>query len=136
MGWELIIKACIILTKLVNILIIYAHHPRDASSLSGHSIHCLYEDRQGILWVGMEDSGLDQFNIGTETFTHYRYQAQEPGSLSSDRVHCIVEDEAGILWVGTGNGFKPFLTKQTKSFKYYGPTYGYACCHRLWHSSA
>ena len=71
----------------------FSHDPQNPGSLSGISVHALFKDRDGALWVGC-DQFLNRFNAVTETFTRF------PISRASH----ISQDAAGILWLATPNG--------------------------------
>jgi ligand-binding sensor domain-containing protein/nitrate/nitrite-specific signal transduction histidine kinase len=85
--------------------------PLEASglqSLSSERVMAVYEDRQGILWVGMFDGGLNRLDRSAGTVTVYRHDPADPDSLSSDTVREIYEDRSGTLWVGTERGLNQF----------------------------
>ncbi|HYO82959.1 MAG TPA: two-component regulator propeller domain-containing protein, partial [Bryobacteraceae bacterium] len=71
----------------------FVHDPGNAKSLSGVSVHALFKDRDGALWVGC-DQYLNRFNQVTETFTRYPIPF----------VTHISQDSAGMLWLATVSG--------------------------------
>ena len=80
------------------------------TSLSDNNVYAIYEDRNGVLWVGTGQGGLDRFDRQSETFTHYQNDPNDPHSLSNNYVTGIGEDQAGTLWVGTyGGGLNQLL---------------------------
>jgi len=81
---------------------IFLHEPANPHSLSGVFINSLFKDRSGTLWIGC-DQFLDRFDPTTETFVHYRLEAENTNSLPFAVMH-ISQDSAGILWLATGNG--------------------------------
>lgn len=81
---------------------IFRHDPFASTSVSGHEVKALYEDRAGNLWIG--SAGLNRFDRMTETFVRYLHDPANPSSLSHNDVHAIAEDHNGVLWVGTANG--------------------------------
>ncbi len=61
-------------------------------------IECIYEDSQGILWIGTHDRGVVRYD-GREFQTFTRQDG-----LSGDGVFSVIEDESGTLWFGTNGG--------------------------------
>ncbi len=72
----------------------------------GGRIEALYEDRNGVLWVG-SSQGLTRFAHRESTefpFTHYLEKHGLPGAS----VNSILEDRQGHLWLGTQKGLSRF----------------------------
>ncbi|MDQ1350203.1 MAG: hypothetical protein QG657_504, partial [Acidobacteriota bacterium] len=63
--------------------------------LTSNDIRALYEDRNGVLWIGASTGGLIRFKDG-EFFT---YPAEDNNALS--RIRAISEDRWGNLWIGS-----------------------------------
>ncbi|MCP4104207.1 MAG: GHKL domain-containing protein [Desulfobacteraceae bacterium] len=97
---------------------IFKHVPGDKNSLSGNHIIAVYEDKDGVLWIGTNGGGLNRYNTGRETFVHYKHDSDDPMSISDNRVTAICEDNLGELWVGTEKGLNKF-DRKTKKFKRY-----------------
>ena len=83
-------------------------------SLSDRSVLAVYEDRQGVLWVGTAAGGLNRLDRG-EDVKIYQHDPDDPTSLSSDTVQVIYEDHEGVLWVGTSHGLARF-DRPTETF--------------------
>ena len=49
----------------------YQFEPDNPKSLSNNIVKSIYEDKTGILWIGIFD-GIEKFDLETEEFTHYR----------------------------------------------------------------
>jgi ligand-binding sensor domain-containing protein/nitrate/nitrite-specific signal transduction histidine kinase len=99
-------------------------HPLETSglqALSGERVSAVYEDREGILWIGLFDGGLDRLDRSAGTLTVYRHDPDDPDSLSSDTVREIYEDISGMLWVGTEMGLNRFEPDSGTFFKDWGP---------------
>ena len=94
------------------------HDPENPNSLVYNHILSLLVDRDGYIWVGTFDSGLDRFDPYSEQFTHYRSDPDDPASLSNDHVISILEDSRGGLWVGTMQGLN-LLDRETGAFTRY-----------------
>ncbi len=99
----------------------YQHDPDDPASLSSDVILTVFEDSQGIIWVGTNHTGLDRFDPRTETFTNYPPIADDLNSLSAPAVTAIYEDAQGILWIGTDNGGLNRFDPDSQNFTHYMP---------------
>lgn len=97
--------------------ITYEHRVDDPTSLSSIPVTVVYEDRQGILWVGTQN-GLNKFNRARQNFTHYFSEPSNPNSLSNDYIKSIFEDRDSNLWIGTSDGLNR-LDPERKTFTRY-----------------
>ena len=73
----------------------------DEHGLLQNSIHSLFQDRAGYLWVGTQ-GGLHQYD--GYRFKRYEHDADDPGSLPDSVVRAISEGTDGRLWIGTLTG--------------------------------
>jgi len=101
----------------------YAHKENDPSSLSFNIVRSLYEDHQGVLWIGTgfpflpeKGGGLNRFDRKTETFTSYRHEPDNPHSLINDKIGAIFEDSRGTFWVCTQGDGLHIMDRKTGSF--------------------
>ena len=94
---------------------IYKRDPQDSNSLANNFIYTIFQDHEGMIWIGMNGGGLDKFNPINETFTHYPSKEDDPSTISSNSVRAIHEDMHGNLWVGTDDGLN-LLDKNTGKF--------------------
>ena len=95
----------------------YKHDDANPSSLGGISINSVYADSSGVIWIGFNDAGLDEFNPATGIFKHYRPSKNDAGSVSG-AVTPILRDHQKRLWVGTDNGLDR-LDEKTGKFIHY-----------------
>ena len=84
-----------------------------SNGLSQNSVHCIYQDSDGKLWLGTQD-GLNSFD--GRNFKHYKYNAADSTTISDQFVLSIIEDAQGFLWVGTRSGLNRF-NKRTGKFE-------------------
>lgn len=85
----------------------YLNKPGDDASLSNNVVVSLCASRDGRVWVGMYQGGMDCFQKGS--FTHYRHDSSNPNSPANNSIWAIEEDESGILWIGTlGKGLQRY----------------------------
>ena len=82
------------------------------NALDDAVVFSIYEDKQGTLWVGTNNGGLNRFNRESGTFTSY--QNQLPGFTT---ISNIFEDSKGHLWVGTHVGGLFLFDRKTNTAK-------------------
>ncbi len=97
----------------------YKHDRNDASSISSDFIFTAYEDREGHLWVGTENGGLNLFDRKSEVFTHYRSDPFDEKSLNNNSIWSILEDKTGNLWIGTHVGGINLHTRYGNLFSHF-----------------
>jgi ligand-binding sensor domain-containing protein/class 3 adenylate cyclase len=95
--------------------------PVAKSVLNNDFIHCIVEDRAGLLWIGSE-GGVDVIDPRTNRIVErHRHNPHNTNSLSSDRVFAVWEDRKGMMWIGTLNAglncYNP-VTKQWRRFQH------------------
>ncbi len=94
----------------------FSHYEFDANnveSLSDNIVFSIYEDEQGILWVGT-NSGFNRFDPESEKFQ--RFGVKE--GLPNDVIYGLLADENGYLWLSTNYGICRFdrTTFEVKNF--------------------
>jgi signal transduction histidine kinase/ligand-binding sensor domain-containing protein/DNA-binding response OmpR family regulator len=95
-------------TKFVN-------SPDDSTSLLGNLVRVIFESRDGSMYVGTENGGLNLFNRDKETFTNVFDRFKDP-SLKTRSVNDIKEDNQGRLWIATNDGL--ILLKNSNTLKH------------------
>lgn len=96
----------------------YVHDPANPHSVAGGWLEGLYADRDGIIWVGTMEWGLDRLDPATGIFTHFSHRSSDPTSLSNNKVTVILEDHQGSLWIGTHGGLNR-LDRKSGQFIHY-----------------
>ncbi|MDE7385569.1 MAG: response regulator [Muribaculaceae bacterium] len=79
----------------------------DPSSLSNNPVNAIIETRDGTLWVGTVEGGLNVRRPGVSGFTHIRAGS---GLISHNSVSALAADGNGNLWVGTWGGGVDVIT--------------------------
>ncbi len=90
----------------------YQKEPNNPNCLNGNAVESVYEDRSGVLWVGVYHGGLNKllfsgvegFEREKEQFIHYQHIPGNPNSLSHNFVNALLEDNEQTLWIGTDGG--------------------------------
>ncbi|MGD2179440.1 MAG: two-component regulator propeller domain-containing protein, partial [Anaerolineae bacterium] len=92
----------------------YVHDPDNAQSVA-ERVYSLYEDQEGVVWLGTDGEGLQRLDptTGRVTMTY-----QEEDGLPNNVVYSILPDEAGQLWLSTNKGLARF-DPQAETFQSY-----------------
>jgi signal transduction histidine kinase/ligand-binding sensor domain-containing protein/DNA-binding response OmpR family regulator len=109
-------------TKFVN-------SPDDSTSILGNLVRVIFESRDGSMYVGTENGGLNLFNRDKETFTNVFERFKDP-LLKTRSVNDIKEDNQGRLWIATNDGL--ILLENSNSLKHVSPALtegGYGIAH-------
>jgi signal transduction histidine kinase/ligand-binding sensor domain-containing protein/CheY-like chemotaxis protein len=84
---------------------------------SGYRVSSIYQDSQGIMWFGTDQSGLNRYD--GYSFTIYQTELNNPQSISSNSIWSIVEDQKGALWIATWGGGLNRYDRETEQFHRY-----------------
>ncbi len=82
----------------------YNHDDRDKFSVSSKSIRCIYNDPDGIYWLGTYQGGVDKYDRNLTLFNSKQNNAYDPAGLSAPFVSSFAENKDGDLFVGTDGG--------------------------------
>ncbi|SEO37546.1 Signal transduction histidine kinase [Mucilaginibacter gossypiicola] len=90
----------------------YNHDDKDKFSVSSKSIRCIYNDSEGIYWLGTYQGGVDKYDKNLTLFNSKQNNPYDPAGLSAPFVSSFAENKEGDLFVGTdGGGLNLFHTK-------------------------
>ncbi|HSO86810.1 MAG TPA: two-component regulator propeller domain-containing protein, partial [Draconibacterium sp.] len=103
----------------------YLHDPNNNQSISSNKVSAIFEDNQGVLWVGTAKNGLHKMNREKGTFERLIYDPAHPEKLSGpaitketpnyEHITFITQDAAGNYWYGTTeSGIYYFNPKESK----------------------
>lgn len=93
--------------------------PDNPKGLPHANVKSIYEDSDGVLWVG-SNGGLSKYNRETEEFFTYRHDPNDPNSLSHNSIRSILQDRnTGLLWLGTRRGGVTVFDKKREQFARY-----------------
>ncbi len=88
--------------------------PNITGSISANKITSLTEDLKGNIWIGTFEGGLNRYDPGSGSFTHY-FHGSSDSSIGSNNIGSLLTDKKGRLWIGTiANGVDIFDTKSNR----------------------
>jgi ligand-binding sensor domain-containing protein/signal transduction histidine kinase/DNA-binding response OmpR family regulator len=82
----------------------YTHDPDYPGSLSQNSIRCIMRDREGSVWLGTYNGGVNVVYNQSDNFYNLGRKQGHNNGLSSEIVNAVMQDIDGSLWIGTDNG--------------------------------
>jgi hypothetical protein len=92
----------------------YLHDLADTTSIGALHIFSVFQDSQGIFWLGTKGGGLNRFDKRSGSFKRYT----TANGLPSNVVYGCLEDDEGNLWISTNWGLSKF-DRKTGSFTNY-----------------
>ncbi|WNH11907.1 two-component regulator propeller domain-containing protein [Thalassobellus suaedae] len=93
----------------------YVYDPRNPNNISKNIVKSLFIDHTGIIWVGTNGGGVNNFDPDRKPFKHIR-KTLDPRSLSYDKIRAMFEDSNGNLWIGTEGGGLNMLPQTEKNY--------------------
>ena len=95
----------------------YTHNEKDPHSLSSTFVRSLYEDHNGLIWVGFETSGLSYFNPATGHFTRVGKNTQGE-EVFGNIIFSLLEYPAGVMWAGSESGLNKISFSKNTNGQY------------------
>ncbi|UCG27695.1 MAG: response regulator [Bacteroidales bacterium] len=85
--------------------IFFRNDPKDPKTISSNFVHCIAEDRSGMLWVGTGqfNGGINKIIPGNPSFRQI-IPAPVIHDISDNVVRCTFEDRNGYVWLATKSG--------------------------------
>jgi len=93
------------------------YNPSDTTTINNNQILSIAQQQNepNILWLGMQNGGLNRFDITTNTATHFT----EEDGLPSNTIYGVLVDKNNTLWMSTNGGISNF-DPDTETFRNYG----------------
>lgn len=82
-----------------------SHNADDPFSPGSNGVQAIYEDRNGLVWVGTAEGGVSVYDPLKAAFRVFNHYSEVP--LSENAAWAILQDK-NELWVGTYNGLNHF----------------------------
>ncbi|MDO4163186.1 MAG: two-component regulator propeller domain-containing protein [Bacteroides sp.] len=64
-------------------------------------VTAIAESRNGLIWLGKNQNGLELLNKKTGEKVHLNYQPDNTRGLPNNTINALFEDEDGVMWIGT-----------------------------------
>jgi len=117
-------------------LCIYHSRTHQFSNFKNDSIHSLlngekrvvYEDNDGVIWIGSARNGLVRYNRATGEVKHFINLSDDTSSIATNFVCSITQDRKGIIWLGTQSGLCRF-NESTQKFTTFSEKHGLPNSH-------
>lgn len=93
----------------------YKHDPRNDYSIGSNTVHSIFEDRQGNVWIGTWSTGLN-IVFNDKKFVHYKCNGIGTNTLSNSIVKSIMEGDDGKFWIGTEGGGLNYFDRNKNTF--------------------
>jgi signal transduction histidine kinase/ligand-binding sensor domain-containing protein/CheY-like chemotaxis protein len=84
------------------------------NAIAYSDVSSLYEDKEGIIWIGTNGGGLNSFHPKTKKINQYTTVDGLPNSI----VYSTINDAKGNLWIPTENGLSKFNTNKNTFTNY------------------
>lgn len=85
-------------------------------SAPGSTVLTMCHDRNGNLWVGGYNTGLNYLDVKTGTVTRYLPREGDAKMLATNSIRTIYIDDSGITWIGTHNRGAYMIDNHAKKF--------------------
>ena len=86
----------------------YRHDANHSESINSNNIYSIFIDKEGSIWIGTQDKGLNKLDFPNPTFQKYLNIPSKIADPSLETVFDLYEDKNGTIWVGTNRGLKIF----------------------------
>ncbi len=97
----------------------YQHDPQNSRGLCNNSVRVLCPDKDGGIWIGTEEGGLDYLCNDKKTFIHYENDLSNPKSLNNNSIYALFQGKTGDLWIGTYEGGVNIFYRLNQAFQTY-----------------
>src|SRR6056297_1848548 len=69
--------------------------------LSGRLVKSILQDREGFMWFGTKNNGLNKYD--GYNFKVFKYDSTRENTISGNSILCLFQSTDGMIWIGTKN---------------------------------
>ena len=91
----------------------------DSFSLPNNKPSKIYEDKNGIFWIGSYDKGVSKLDPAQYAFGHHYYQPGNPDGLNEKIIQSVLEDSNGRIWISAYNGGLNLFNRENNTFQHF-----------------
>ena len=102
--WFATIDGAVRLDPATSLFTTFGNRPDDASSLPSNLVANVFVDRSGLLWAGLDGSGLALGDLLGSPFRTYRYTPGHADGITAPIVRGVHEARDGTIWLGLAAG--------------------------------
>lgn len=102
-----------------NTLLPHATISKQENDILNSKIHCIFEDGNKNIWIGMYNGGLCYLSHEPEGFVKYSKAYDNANSLSYEQVSDIAVTKNGEAWFATDGGGLNCYNPKTKKYTHY-----------------
>jgi len=106
----------------------FVHFLHYNNNLGTLRLKCMSQDKQGRLWIGMENGGLDIWDRTKNEVYHLKQNESDKRAISDNSVYSIYRDKNDNMWVGTNSQGVNFYDVHRKPFVIYQNIPGQSDC--------
>ena len=90
------------------------------SSLNNNNILSIYQNAQGLIWIGTNGNGINKLNLRRSAIGSYFHIPHLKNSLSHNHILSIFQEKnSNILWIGTDGGGLNKYNIRNKKWDFY-----------------
>jgi ligand-binding sensor domain-containing protein len=78
--------------------------PANNNSISDNQVTSITQDKQGYLWMGTLNGGLNRYDAQRDSFVHYVQADRVPDGLVNNHIRKLLYDGQEHIWIGTQEG--------------------------------
>lgn len=81
----------------------YSYTNTTPNSLSANSLTCIFQDKQGTIWIGTKKNGIERFQANSAFFINYQNELSKSGVLFNSIIYGIFQDGPNDIWLSTNH---------------------------------
>ncbi len=99
----------------------YRYTNASPNSLSENFLNCIYQDRQGVIWIGTRKNGIERFQGNATLFINLQNELLGNSGSFTESIFSFVEDKPATIWTTSkryGLLQINFRTREIKRYTY------------------